>query len=58
MRSFSVKYVYMLVGASQMALVGKNLPAMQEINARDAGLIPGLERSPGKENGNPLQKTA
>ena len=29
----------------------KNLPA----NARDAGLIPGLGRFPGEENGNPLQ---
>ena len=29
----------------------KNLPA----NAGDMGLIPGLERSPGEENGNPLQ---
>jgi len=24
-------------------------------NARDLGLIPGLERSPGEGNGNPLQ---
>ena len=31
--------------------VVKNLPA----NAGDAGLIPGLERSPGERNGNPLQ---
>ena len=29
----------------------KNLPA----NARDEGLIPGLGRSPGEGNGNPLQ---
>ena len=29
----------------------KNLPA----NAGDMGLIPGLGRSPGKGNGNPLQ---
>ena len=29
----------------------KNLPA----NARDVGLICGLGRSPGEENGNPLQ---
>ena len=29
----------------------KNLPA----NARDTGLIPALERSPGVGNGNPLQ---
>ena len=28
----------------------KNLPA----NAGDVGLIPGLERCPGEENGNPL----
>ena len=31
--------------------VVKNLPA----NAGDTGLIPGLGRSPGEENGNPLQ---
>ena len=31
--------------------VVKNPPA----NARDAGLIPGLGRSPGEGNGNPLQ---
>ena len=29
----------------------KNLP----INAGDAGLVPGLGRSPGEGNGNPLQ---
>ena len=29
----------------------KNLPA----NVGDKGLIPGSERSPGEENGNPLQ---
>ena len=29
----------------------KNLPA----NARDVGLIPGLEISPGEGNGNPLK---
>ena len=40
--------------ASQVALVLKNLPA----NARDVrnlGLIPGLGRSPGEENGNLFQ---
>ena len=31
--------------------VVKNLPA----NAGDTGSIPGLERSPGGQNGNPLQ---
>ena len=34
-----------------MVLVVKNLPA----NAGDVGLIPGLGRSPGGENGNALQ---
>ena len=29
----------------------KNLP----VNAGDAGLVPGLGRSPGEGNGNPLQ---
>ena len=32
----------------------KNLPAMQELQG-EAGLIPGLERSPGEGHGNPLQ---
>ena len=40
-----------LQGASQVALVVKNLPA----DARDSGLIPGLERSPGGGHGKPLQ---
>ena len=33
----------------------KNLPAHAEDNAGDAGFIPGLGRSPGEGNGNPLQ---
>ena len=37
-----------------MVLVVRNLPANAE-DARDAGLIPGSERSPGGGNGNPLQ---
>ena len=36
--------------ASQVAQRLKNLPA----NAGDTGLIPGLGRSPGEGNGNPL----
>ena len=39
---------------SQVMLVVKNLPANAE-DIRDAVLIPGLGRSPGVENGNPLQ---
>ena len=37
-----------------MALLVKNLPA-SEGDIRDACLIPGLGRSPGEGNGNPLQ---
>ena len=37
-----------------MALVVKNSPASAG-DARDASLIPGLGRSPGEGNGNPLQ---
>ena len=40
--------------ASQVALVLKNLPASAR-DVRNLGLIPGLGRSPGEENGNPLQ---
>ena len=40
--------------ASQVALVVKNEPANAG-DAKDAGLIPGLGRSPGGGNGNPLQ---
>ena len=42
------------LGASQVALVVKYLPANAE-DVRDAGLIPGLRRPPGREYGNPLQ---
>ena len=40
--------------AFQAALVVKNLPANAG-DIRDTGFIPGLGRSPGKGNGNPLQ---
>ena len=38
------------------ATVEKNLPANAG-DAREAGLIPGLGRSPGAGNGNPLQSS-
>ena len=41
-------------GASQVALVVKNLPANTG-DAREVGSIPGSGRSPGEGNGNPLQ---
>ena len=40
--------------ASLVAQMVKNQPANAG-DARDAGFIPGLERSPGEGNGNPLQ---
>ena len=40
--------------ASHVALVIKNPPASAG-DLRDAGLISGLERTPGERNGNPLQ---
>ena len=44
----------MVEGASQVALVVKNLPAKSG-NVRDVGLIPESERCPGGGRGNPLQ---
>ena len=43
-------------GASQVVLVVKNPPANVG-DIRDAGSIPGLGRSPGEGNGNPLQSS-
>ena len=43
-----------LRGASQVALVVKNLPANVG-DIKDVGSIPGLERSPGGGHGNPFQ---
>ena len=48
-------YIYICIhGASQVALVVKNLPANVG-DIRDTGLIPKFERYPGEGNGNPLQ---
>ena len=44
----------MYLGASQMALGVKNLPANAG-DVRDAGSIPGSGRSPREGNGTPLQ---
>ena len=46
--------IYHVDWASQVALVVKNLPANAG-DIRDAGLIPGLERSPGGGHSNPFQ---
>ena len=43
-----------LLQASQVTLVVKNPPASSG-DIGDLGLIPGLGRSPGEGNGNPLQ---
>ena len=47
------KVIYAALRASQVALVVKNPPANTGY-ARHANLIPGLRRSLGEENGNPL----
>ena len=46
--------LYDIQWVSQMVLVVKNPPANAG-GIRDTGLIPGLRRSPGVGNGNPLQ---
>ena len=42
-------------GASQVALEVKDPPCHCRLDIKDAGSIPGLGRSPGGGNGNPLQ---
>ena len=54
MRSYWIGVGSISIGASQLALVVKNPPANAG-GIRDTGLIPGLGRFPGRENGNPLQ---
>ena len=46
--------VNVIIEASQVALVERNLPANAG-DIKEAGSIPGLGRSPGVGNGNPLQ---
>ena len=50
---FSLEY-YIWYGASQVALVVKNLPANAG-GIRDVFYVPGSGRSPEEGNGNPLQ---
>ena len=47
-------YNHNTLRVSLVALVVKNLPANVE-DIRDSSSIPGLGRSPGEGNGNPLQ---
>ena len=54
---YNLKFYKSLIsisGAPQVALVVKNPPANVG-DITDSGSIPGLERSPGGEHGNPLQ---
>ena len=48
------EHIYDLTQTRQLCLVVKNPPANAG-DIRDAGLIPGLGRSPGGGHGNPLQ---
>ena len=50
---FLLMFHFLILGASQVALVVKNLFANTG-DVRDAGSIPGLGRSPGEAHGNPL----
>ena len=47
-------YVFYSTGASQAALMVKN-PPVNAGDLRDPGSTPGMGRSPGEENGDPLQ---
>ena len=51
---FLLMFHFLILGASQVALVVKNLFANTG-DVRDAGSIPGLGRSPGGGHGNSLQ---
>ena len=56
MNGFAFVFIFKLSmpkRTSQLVLVVKNLPATAG-NVRDMGSIPGLGRSPGEGNGNPL----
>ena len=54
MYMFIYRNAIIIYRASQLALVVKSPPANTG-DIRDTSLIPGLGRSPGVENGNPLQ---
>ena len=57
MRCFLIFFLLpciLILGTSQVALVVENPPANAG-DIRDAGLIPGSGRSPGRGHGNPLQ---
>ena len=48
-------YIYLLIyNKQQVSLVVKNPPASKR-DTKDMASIPGLERSPGERNGNPVQ---
>ena len=48
--------IYIYIWASQVVLVIKNPPTNAR-DMRDLGSIPGMGRSPGEGNGNPLQSS-
>ena len=52
--SFLLFYVWLLLSHA-MGFPGGSVVKNPPANAGDTGLIPGLGRSPGEENGNPLQ---
>ena len=52
-KAFTYHYIWGSYHCFQVAVVVKNLPDSTG-DVRDMGLIPGLGRSPGGGNGNPL----
>jgi len=52
-----LKIPHATTGASHMVLMVKNLPVSAG-DIRNAGSIPGSERSPGEGRGNPLQHSS
>ena len=54
LKTESLLYIYILCGASQVVLVVKDLPDNAR-DIRDPGSIPGLGKSLGGGNSNPLQ---
>ena len=53
--NFIYIYIYIYIKLYIWGVPGDSEDKESACNARDLGSIPGLERSPGEGNGNPLQ---
>ena len=54
-RSYGTDFSHLLIFYLMMGFPGGSEVKVSAFNAGDLGLIPGLGRSPGEGNGNPLQ---